>query len=263
LKKNRNTFLILLLSITGLTLRLIIPSFGTIHSLADDQLFVEYSEQINSGNWLGGWSRYTLLKVPGYAVFLSFSKLLNLNPIIITYVVYMFGAIFLAKIVTHEILKKPNLFALFYLLLIFNPSLYGAAGSLVYRTTLVQALIPIVIYLVLRLFLKLDISNSRISSGIYLRVLVLGFILGLLKVIREDVIWIVLPSLLLILYAMFHWLLRMNHKSKSFVKIVLISSLIFISYNLPIYTIKLINYEKYGVFLTNDFSEGYFAVFSM
>ena len=257
--KNFSSYLVILLfCFIGIAIKLTIPSFGIIHSPADDQLFVEYSSHINSGNWLGDWGRYTLLKVPGYGIFLSLSKFLNFNPIILTYLIYLFGSVNLAKVITTEILKKPKYFSFLSFIFIFNPALYGTAGSQVYRTTLVQSLFPLICYLVLSFYSKYNSFGSKYLSKFFIHLVLIGTLFGVLKIVREDVIWIILPSALFVIYTSFVYLNDRNKFNKGLFKFAFSILVLFLTYSLPSVTIKYLNYEKYGVFLINDFSEGYF-----
>jgi len=86
----------------------------------DDALFVNLANSIAAGNWLGSYSQYTLMKGPGYSLFLALTHFLGLPLYILTAVFHCIAVSFFAWAL-YRISQSRGLSILLFVLLLLLP----------------------------------------------------------------------------------------------------------------------------------------------
>ena len=163
---------------------------------ADDYLFVRLAKHILSGEWLGPYDHYTLVKGPVYPLFIAFTHHVGLPLLFAQQLLYSAFCV-LAVVIFRPLFRTQWPLVIIFFFLLFNPLMYVyPANSRAFRLGLSMPLVFCVFSLFGSLLLR---SRSSISKLLTWSTL-LGFCFGLLWYTREEGIWM-LPSLgLFIIY---------------------------------------------------------------
>ena len=160
----------------------------------DDYLFISLAKNILSGQWLGPYNHYTLIKGPGYPLFIAIAHHLGLPLLIAQQLLYSLFSI-LVVIALRPLVNGRLLLMAVFALVLLNPFMFMYSGiSRVMRLGLSMPLVLATFTCMFGLVSRVRGSwNSKImwSSG-------LGFFFSYLWFTREEGIWMV-PSLALTL----------------------------------------------------------------
>ena len=266
--------------VLALALRQVIPLNINLDSPDDDYLGVRMASSLLRGHWLGTWSNTTLLKPPGYSLFLAFAHFIPI-PVdtILQFIFLLLFLKFTAVIFqdsSYRIRTVKNLQRLAFVLLAFNPYLYSADISRVYRTSL-NTLALTAFYITFLQLLKNE-SLKRTKSNTITRKLelvlyaALGFEIAVAFLTRTESYWLIYPCVLsLTLYVAFEIFRDIRDvrgkakvkesqdiKRKIWSKVIPFVLVIFFSI-IPIFTISTLNYHFYGSYLIDDMSSGNFV----
>ena len=171
--------------------------FQNIH---DDALFWEQALSITQGQWLGEYSNRTLLKGPGFSIFLAGLKTISLNAIAGLALLHSL-AIFLFYVATRS-LRVPKWTSVFISsVMLFSPMLF------VQR--LIRDYFYASIFLIALSLLAIALSSrlSRIRSSFLFSLSGLSF--GLTSITREESVWLLPFFVLLIVALVVHLRLRL------------------------------------------------------
>ncbi|MCI5136854.1 MAG: hypothetical protein D3922_00205 [Candidatus Electrothrix sp. AR1] len=207
----------------------------------DDLLFVTQAHNILSGNWLGGYNQFVMIKGPVYPLFIALAYWLNIPLLSAQQLLY-----WLASVTTvsafYPIVRQKWLFYLFFLFLVFNPFSYNYPWvGRVYRLGIYPSLGLLVLSCFAGLHVRLHSSWKRILIWLFGA----GVFLAAFWNTREESVWI-LPSLLFILISMAFSLYQSKQKGRSILRIgvFLLPLLVLL---VSQYTLKIINQKKYGI----------------
>jgi len=125
--KSKNKFLIILCIIT--LIRFLIsfnsPSLYISNLIYDDKLMVTQMTNILSGQYLGVYDDFSLIKGIVFPLLLSFCKNIHVTYSIMFTILYILSVIYFIKPFEKLIRNKYFMF-IFYLLLLFNPITYSS-----------------------------------------------------------------------------------------------------------------------------------------
>lgn len=154
----------------------------------DDALYIKLGESIARGHWLGGYDQLTLIKGPGYPLFLALNALLGL-PITLSTALLHAGSIAAFFAIFNRLLARPNIAALGYAVTLWVPAtfLFRLARNGIY---------PAQTLLVIAGFCWLLFGAERGRRKTLLGCLV-GFLAGWMAITREEGVWL-LPGLLVL-----------------------------------------------------------------
>jgi hypothetical protein len=162
---------------------------------ADDGLFLRLAQEFSEGHWLGDYDHLTLVKGPMFPIFIGLTSFTGL-PYNLALPTFHFLAVMLFSVVIHRITGSKKLLFFLVLFLLLCPGLFIEMNRVVRNTFYASLFLIYASSLIAMLF----VCKSRRSSA------VLGFITGILASIvwltREESIWIIPCSVLLILVAM-------------------------------------------------------------
>lgn len=166
----------------------------------DDGLFIAIGQHLAAGKWLGAYSQFTLMKGPGYPLFLAINSWLGL-PVGLSHAAFQCAAIALFFWVFARLANMPNLALCGFVLTLWAPSLY------LERITR-DAIYPGETMLVLgtlcyALFAELP-PRARLAWAF-----VSGLLTGWLVLTREEGIWIAPGIMIIMLYGA--WLAWRSH----------------------------------------------------
>ena len=156
----------------------------------DDGLFMALGQHLAAGKWLGGYSQFTLMKGPGYPLFLAMNSWLGL-PIGLSHAAFQCAAIAFFFWVFARLANMPNLALCGFILTLWAPSPY------LERITR-DAIYPGETLLVLgtlcyALFAKLP-PKTRLAWA-----LLSGLLTGWLALTREEGVWIA-PGIAIVMF---------------------------------------------------------------
>lgn len=173
---------------------LLIPAAGH-----DDGYFMRMASNIASGRWLGPFDQYTLMKGPGYPVFVALSTLFG-GPISIGHALFHILAILVGAIAVLRLTRSKLAFYGTFLLLLLVPSGFDPGVLRVIRDQIYwgQTLIVFACASIL-MFAPPERWQARLALG-----LAGGASLGWAFLTREEGIWF-LPGLAVLLLASLIW----------------------------------------------------------
>jgi hypothetical protein len=235
-----------------------LPVIGLAGSRQDDQLFLPLAEYITTGQWLGSYSQFTLMKGCGYPLFIAGACQLGIPLPVAEHGLYLLACWLLVRAVRP--LLRNDLWALgFFALLAWQPMSYWVDphGGNILRQNLYTPLTVII-------FAGLTALHTRRTAPAIRRfswALVLGISGGWFWLTREESIWIGPAAGLLVLSAViFSWRFGQGWPSTSWpIGVAAVCAV------LPIVAVCSLNAHHYGWFGTvemraPDFVDAYAAL---
>ena len=159
----------------------------------DDALFIRHAINIRNGDWLGSYNELTLVKGPGYPLFLALSNLLNMNIVLAQSLFWSISLLLFFNLVAQKLRNRFLITAMFAICL-FDPRVFLLDHPIRETIYTSQAILSVsLLILVLREIHLLKIRRIR-NLGISFCG---GIIFGWFWLTREEGYWIV-PSLLIL-----------------------------------------------------------------
>lgn len=223
----------------------------------DDRMMFENAGNLINGVWLGDYNSYTLSKGISYPLFLVLARKLFLPYSALLSLLQAAGAGLFVRALSLR-LQNPYGRAALYLLLLFSPvSLTLLVTQRLYRMAIVPGMVLLVFSGMIGLTLRKDQPLKRQLPWALLTGLALAFFWQ----IREDSVWIMPFIAVMTVWNIGYVILVLHNRISR--KQILLHCLVLI---LPMFLlfvgnsgIAAINALHYGVFLTNDRTEGSFA----
>jgi hypothetical protein len=211
-------------------------------------MFVRLANSLLQGNWLGEFTNYNLIKTPGFAFWMAISKIIGIPLLLFTHTLYLLASTFLSKQLS-LFLQDNTIFIKILIILSLNPFIFSKNASRIYREMLIASLL----ILILAMFIFSVNKKSELNKYFNLFGLMsTGLLVGVIYIVKVDpIIWAVLPISVFVIFLDKKFGSKKNFPSylKSIVIIILFILLV------PL-TVALKNYNFYGLFQTNVFSEG-------
>ena len=207
----------------------------------DDYLFISLAKNILSGKWLGQYSQMTLIKGPGYPLFIAFAHLLSIPTLLAQQILYSIACLVAITSLRPFCTNRYILLICFFLLL-FNPFLYNyPVPGRIFREGFSITLVLFVFSSMCGLLSRLHSSHQYIvwSFG-------LGCAFTLLWHTREEGIWM-LPALCLFALCVLLSSAHIPLKRKIFS--LLIPLMVF---GILTAVLFLKNHHYYGRYITNE-----------
>jgi hypothetical protein len=243
----------------AISFRVLIPQNPLPELVHDDYLMVELANSISSGEWLGIWNStshpgLTLYKPPGYPIFLALCMKIGIAPAVATLLIYLFSVLFIVKYGLNIALKsKLGIFA--FTLFAFNPAFYGNESSRIYRDILIAATLTVL--LAISFFV---IQTNSLSIKIVYLGGINGVAIGFSALLRDDIKYLGLMILLITTLAIYlkHYKVNESRYRKKIYSLLFLGISLF-GYFIVTNAIKIVNYNKYGVYLIQDNTSGAFS----
>lgn len=211
----------------------------------DDYLFITLAKNLLSGEWLGPYNHYTLIKGPVYPLFIAFSHLLAIPLLLSQQILYSFSCVVAIFALRPYVAHRALLMACFALLL-FNPFLYNfPLPGRVLRESFSLSLVLLVFASLLGLISRLH-ANTRTTlawSSLF------GISFSLLWYTREEGLWM-LPAVLLT--AVILLMTVRKGKGDTLGRRVLLIALPAVIFTLISVLLAYGNYRNYGKFIINE-----------
>jgi hypothetical protein len=220
----------------------------------DDGLFIGRAESLigNTEKTLGSTRGFNpLVKGQIYPFVLEISNFLNLSPLVLVYVIYLF-ALILFIFFLYKKNKSLILIFSFILFVFFDPSPFSSQASRIGREFFYE--IIVLLSFILIVALKFIFFESKIKLTfpfIFLFGISSGFLIFLANNTREERIWIYLIWLV-----GFFWMIW--KKSNVLLPVILMALVSMITYTSINYLLKSYNEHVFGIRLTSTTIEGEF-----
>jgi hypothetical protein len=211
------------------------------NAIHDDAMYMSNGMSIANTGWLGPYDQYILAKGPGFPIFLALNSFAGLPLSITLALIFLASTYFLTKTLT-RIGMHPLASAMLFTLIAINPA---SILPRVLRDGLYASLTMLFLALLIRLLV--DRPDRTKPFGF----VALGAASGFLFLTREEFVW-VLPATLV---AVVIQLVRRRKPTKSS-GIRFLTALTLLGFLIPVSSVAFLNYANYGVWQTNDFTQG-------
>ena len=214
----------------------------------DELFFIQCSESLLNGEWLGEYSAFRLSKGPIYPLWLALNHISGLPLLFSQHLLYIFAGtamFFFLKQISHQ--DHICLFLIFSAAYLYNP--------VVELRVLREAVYPALTVLMIAGLSGVYLYKTAHIARFFLAVFFLGTVLTLFWLVREEGIWIIPSMGIMMAYTLF-----MIHKTLGFSKmfwlrsgmvLILPPMLLFLTIHL-VSRLNLIHYNTYTVVETNS-----------
>ena len=246
----REDFLVVLFAAAAVRFFLVLnlPIQFLVPAAHDDGLFMRLATNIASGDWLGEFNQFTLMKGPGYPLFLAVTNLSNL-PLSATHTLFQTVAISVTAWTAFRLTGSLWVAAVVFLTLIFCP--IGFVLQRVYRDQIywAQTLLVLSLFAIILLAPPRGRSTAMIIAGLA------GSILGWAWLTREEGVWF-LPGLGLMTAGAVLLIRKKRDQLLAVARNIVVAGLGFAAVNAAFMTGNLI---AYGSFMGVDIKEHNFT----
>jgi hypothetical protein len=223
-----------------------LPVIGLAGSEHDDQLFLQLGDSIARGEWLGDYSRFTLMKGCGYPLLIAAAFKLGVPLPLAEQGLYLLGCWLLVRAL-RPLLRHDAWSLALFALLVWQPMGFWVDphGGNILRQNLYTPLTLLV-------FASLIALHTRRDAPPLIRLgwaALLGLSFAWLWLTREESIWII-PSLALLLVSVLSSWLRDRTRWRSLLAPLACASL---TTAVPLLTVCTLNQKHYGLFGTVEF----------
>ncbi len=162
------------------------------HRDYDDSLFLVHAQNLLNGNWLGDLTYRTLIKGPGYPLFIAAAYWLGVPLLMAQQLLYVCACV-IAIYALRGIVRNTPILCLCFLILLFNPFTYyyPMVGALM-RESVYNSFALMFLAAMLGLWL---FCSKSLRTGVVWSV-VMGVAFAMLWLTREETIWTV-PGMIL------------------------------------------------------------------
>jgi hypothetical protein len=218
--------------------------------IADEALYIQQGMYLASGQWLGNYSAHTLIRGIGYPLFLALDYMTGL-PIGIGQGLLYFVAVTYASLILSKICRNKIMFFVLPILLLTLPILYAVELQRLLRDYFYLSITLLVFSALFDLlFVK---GSSRQHSW---RAVILGLLLGVFWLTREEGIWIVPAIIIALVFSAYQ---QKRHQSHMLPRVFLAKILTTLaSAALVIVATGSMNKLFYGRFVVNEIKDSSF-----
>lgn len=221
----------------------------------DDNLLMNYAQNIIQGSWLGDYNVYTLNKVPGFSLYMAILRSLNIPYMLGIALCWSFACLLFYHvfkgICSHEWLTFGG-----FLYLLFSPAMLCLHAQRTYR----MAIIPILALIVVSSYIAIFEKRNQSFTALIPWSIIAAVSFSWFYITREDPMWLfffvvaaTLITVLLIIFDPFKKTLK-----ETLLKIGCICLPLFLCF-ITVHGLCLINYNHYGIYQTTDYKDGNYA----
>lgn len=219
------------------------PFSSNWNGIYDDRFFIRSALDISEGRWLGSYSQYTLMKGPGYALFLVFAHFSQLPLYLITAIFHCISITSLVWVMFR--LSNSKLLAVtLFLTLLWTP-LFLSNGNIIRDQIYPDQFILGFALFVYALFLAENKRKCLISG------LLSGGVLGWFWLTREEGVWILPGMVFLGLFA----LIKTGQNNATKKQVYQSLAAVITMFCLIQFAFQFTNWVYYGKFIALDVKE--------
>ena len=227
----------ILVSLIYISLSLHFPVFVVTIYAHDDMFYMTKAQSIAAGQWLGPFNQMTLVRGPGYSLFLALNYLLGFPVSLSTALLYLAACTGFVWIARRAGLQKPLAWGLFVCVL-FQPWEFP---NLILRENIYT---PLVLFTISG-WAYVTLSEGKGRHKLF--VAISGIAAGMYWITREEGVWIMPGLIILGVYGVI-----VTSRNKTLLSLQLGAALFFGFAALPVLATGLMNYVKYGSFQIVD-----------
>lgn len=226
--------------------------FALGYAAHDDRYFIDMANNILKLNWLGEYNCMTLIKGPGYPLFIALNFILGIPLLFSQNLLYVLACVALILALKPLFPKRYYLLLAVFLSVLFNPTSFSSeVATRVFREGM---------YATLSLFIvafSIGILTHRNKSvkNILLWIAGLSVFLSFFWITREEGIWIMPFLVSILLFTAFKLWKEKSGQWKLKIKLLTVP---FVILYISIFSISAINYFKYGLFDVVEFKNSAF-----
>ncbi len=204
----------------------------------DDGRFMTHAYSIASGKWLGPYSQFTLMKGPGYPIFLAFLSLFRI-PVTLAHAMFWGSSVWLLSYTTFRLFRSGLLSVFVLEVVIWN---FGPHSMRVIRDEIATPQILMVFScLLLCLFILKGAGTIRCA-------VLSGLLFGWFWITREEGI-LTVPAIGILFVCAFQKGYTMERRVKGPVTVL---AAFLLSFVIVLFAIALTNFKVYGTFVLVD-----------
>ena len=234
-----NQAICLIFSVAYIVLCYSLPVGIFANATIDDAHFWMQAESLTHGDWLGPYDKLTLAKGPTFPFFLAINYFLGL-PVSLSMAILYVIASYLFTNSLKRIGLPEIIGTLLYVLILFEPALFPER---VIRDDIYTSLTLLVFAFLIRLLF---------CGGRFTDAAILGFVLSLFLMTREEGVWIY-PGMLILCVGAYFLKICKKPALLSLKKSCLLAGVFLLCTGAPILGVSLINLIKYDYFGVVDF----------
>ena len=228
IKKNWFIILIIVITLLRFLMSFKLPNFYIVNLQYDDKLMINLFRSIMKGEYLGRYNNFTLIKGIVFPFVMSFAKIFGINFSAFLTILYILSCIYFTSSLGD--IKDNKYLLILYVILLFNPISYSSElFQRLYRNSISITELLFFLGVIIRI-----IKYNKIRDYI-----ILGFILSIMFLTREDNIWTIVIVFVLFLYQIKN------------IKIIIPIVILVISLNI----ISFVNYKYYGIYTYNEINK--------
>jgi len=221
-----------------------IPSFYLGGMQYDDELMLFQGQSLKSGNYLGAYNSTTLIKGIVFPLVLAFSNITKISYSSLFTILYISACLYFV-LSLKKIINNKTFILITFILLLFNPISYSSdLFQRLYRNSISIIELLFLLGTIIRI-----IDNKNYDNKAIIDYFILGVIMSLMFLTREDNIWTI-P----ILITLFIYKLYKNVKIKNIIINLIPAIVLVISLNI----VSAINYNHYGIYTYNELKDSSF-----
>ena len=221
-----------------------LPSFYISNLVYDDGLMIHQLTSLLNENYLGNYTSFTLIKGIIFPLFLFLTKSIHLSYSSMLSILYILSCMYFTKSLD-KIVKNKKILIIIYAVLLFNPiSFSSELFQRLYRNSLSSIELLFFLGVIIRIVLSNEVKRKDIINYI-----ILGIILSIMRMTREDNIWTSVILVLLIIYKFIK-----NRK----IKTILITLIPIVVLNINLNIVSFINYKHYKIYTYNEIEKSSF-----
>jgi hypothetical protein len=153
----------------------------------DDLNFLFHAQSLLDGNWLGDYTKFTLIKGPFYPVFIASAAALHVQLYVAEALFYALACA-VAVGAIEPLVRRQSLRLAVFLVLLFNPMTFEQTTHRVIRGNVMSSLTLLVLGLAIWIFLRRDRESWRLAVASA----ALGAALSAFLLTREEGMWILI-----------------------------------------------------------------------
>lgn len=218
----------------------------------DDRLFVDLANNLLKLNWLGEYGKLTLVKGPGYPIWIAFNFILGIPLLFSQNLLYILACIALILALRPLFSKKYYLLLIIFLLLLFNPTSFSSeVATRVFREGIYATLTLFIVAFSIGVLTR----RNKPVKNIILWIASLSVFLSFFWITREEGIGIMPFLVPILLFTAFKLWREKKDQWKLKIKLLAVP---FVILYISILSVSSINYFKYGIFDVVEFKNSEF-----
>jgi hypothetical protein len=211
----------------------------------DDGLFVNNAFSILTSGWLPDYNQYVLAKGSGFPLFIAINSVLGLPITLSLAIIFVVSALTLSGTLRRLGVPPAWSFAVFALII----ANFSLIPTRIIRDNLYTSLTIFAVVLALELFAVPKETRRPLVTTFGL-----GIIFGAFYLTREEFVWI--APFVIFLCGFFIW---NNRRVLSKATLWKPTSIALAGFLIPVFGVSILNYSHYGLFQSNDFTQGSFS----